>query len=73
MYQYPDWRDEPRRISLYSITLLLIFVGAVAATLYVGLSLKPWADDPPAAEMDARTWADRGLTPQPPDQVTAPE
>lgn len=49
MGQQPfDWREEPSRFSVSSLVLLLIFVGAVALTVYVAFQMKPWASDEPA-------------------------
>jgi hypothetical protein len=49
MGQQPyDWREEPSRFSLSSLVLLVIFVGAVALTVYVAFQMKPWASDEPA-------------------------
>ena len=67
-----DWREEPRRVSFYSLSLLLIFAGAVAFILYAAAVLKPWQDDEPITYTDARTYADRGLTPEPPSPVPQP-
>ena len=71
MNEQYDWRDEPRHVSVYSLSLLVVFVGAVIVTIYIAAVLKPWEDDTAAPEPDARTFADQGLTPLPPEQVTA--
>ena len=59
MGQQPyDWREEPSRISLSSLVLLVIFVGAVAITVYVAFQMKPWASDeaaPPEVSSEAET------------------
>jgi uncharacterized membrane protein len=48
MQQQPyDWREEPRRLSVSSLILLVIFVGAVAAVVYVAFQMKPWESDQP--------------------------
>ena len=67
-----DWRDEPQRLSLYSLSLLALFVGAALLILYVALVIEPWRGDS-VTYMDARTYADRGLTPLPPEQVAQPQ
>lgn len=66
-----DWRQEPRRLSFYSLSLLVIFVGAVAVIVYFAAALKPWDDG--ITYTDARTYVDRELTPQPPEQVQQPQ
>ena len=68
---YYGWREEPRRLSFYSLSLRVIFVGAVAGIVYVALDMKPWDDG--ITYTDVRTYADRGLTPQPPEQVQQPQ
>lgn len=45
MEQRSDWRDEPSRISVSSLVLLLIFVGTAALTVYMAFQMKPWASD----------------------------
>ena len=55
MQQPYDWRDEPKRISLSSIVLLLIFVGAAALTVYAAFRIEPWASDSPKVEVSADT------------------
>jgi hypothetical protein len=66
-----DWRDEPRRLSVYPLSLLVIFVGAVGLIVYVAMALKPWDDG--ITYTDVRTYADRDLEPQPPEQVQQPQ
>jgi hypothetical protein len=64
-----DWREEPKVISSYSIALLVIFLGCFAFLGYMFVE-RPWGDDTAGPPLDARTFADRGLDPQP---VVAPE
>jgi hypothetical protein len=66
-----DWRDEPRRFSLYSVSLLVVFFAAVGLIVYVAAVLAPWRSE--GSVLDARTYADRGLTPLPPEQVVQPQ
>jgi hypothetical protein len=66
-----DWREKPRRFSFYSLSLLVIFVGAVGVIFYAAAVLKPWDDG--ITYTDARTYADRDLTPGPPVQVQQPQ
>jgi hypothetical protein len=56
---------------LYSLTLLVVFVGATLFVLYLGAVLKPWEDDGEASGMDAREYADRDLEPLPPEQIAS--
>jgi len=69
MGQPYDWREEPSRFSVSSLVLLLIFVGAVALTVYVAFQMKPWATDeaaPPEVATEAETDAVAGeVTPVP--------
>jgi hypothetical protein len=65
-----DWRAEPRRLSFYSLSLLVIFAGAVAVIVYSAAVLKPWDDG--VSYTDVRTYADRDLGPQRPEQVQQP-
>jgi hypothetical protein len=67
-----DWRDEPRRFSVYSLTLLVVFIAAVGLVVYAVAAVEPWGS-PEASFFDARTYADRGLTPLPPEQVSQPQ
>jgi hypothetical protein len=67
-----DWREEPRRFSAYSLTLLVVFIAAVGLIAYAAAVLKPWGGSEPDF-MDARTYADRGLVPLPPEQVVQPQ
>jgi hypothetical protein len=66
------WRDEPKRFSMSSLALLLVFVGATFLAFYVGAVLKPWEDDVAPSTMDARTYADRNVGPVPTEQVAQP-
>jgi hypothetical protein len=68
-----DWREEPHRFSAYSLSLLLVFIGAVGLIVYVAAVLQPWGGDSDGTPLDARTYADRGLTPLPVEQVTQPQ
>jgi hypothetical protein len=65
-----DWREKPSRLSFYSLSLLVIFVGAVGLIVYVAMQMSPWDDG--ITYTDARTFADRGLEPLPPEQVQQP-
>jgi hypothetical protein len=67
-----DWREEPRRLSVYSLSLLIVFIAAVGLIVYAAAALEPWGGGD-GVSMDARTYADRGLTPLPPGQVTQPQ
>jgi hypothetical protein len=68
-----DWREEPRRLSVYSLTLLVIFVTAVTGLIvYIAAVLAPWGG-PGVDSQDARTYADRGLTPLPPGHIPQPQ
>ncbi|TMC00372.1 MAG: hypothetical protein E6J42_01075 [Chloroflexi bacterium] len=60
-----DWREEPKRLTVSSILLLLVFLAA--AGFMVGMAVyQPWMDHSGPPTMDARTYADRGLGPQAP-------
>jgi len=77
MGQQPyDWREEPSRFSVSSLVLLLIFVGAVAFTVYVAFQMKPWASDeavPPEVSTEAGTDTAAGeVTPVPAEAPVAP-
>jgi len=58
MQQPFDWRDEPSRISLSSLVLLLIFVGAAALTVYAAFKMEPWASDSPPVEVSTDAGAE---------------
>jgi hypothetical protein len=68
-----DWRDEPRRVSAYSLSLLLVFVAAAGLILWYIVAVVAPSDGAVSDAMDARTYADRGLTPLPPEQVNQPQ
>jgi hypothetical protein len=57
MQQQPyDWREEPRRFSISSLLLLLVFVGAVGFVVYLGVQMKPWeSDEPEGGSLAAET------------------
>ena len=68
MQQPYDWRDEPSRISVSSLVLLVIFVGAVAFTVYAAIKMEPWAADGPQPEVSA----DGGAQAAPEDVTPVP-
>lgn len=67
-----EWRERPPIVSPYSVSLLIVFVGAFLFLVIMALE-RPWADSGPAPldVPDARTFADRGLEPGPPAQPDA--
>jgi hypothetical protein len=74
MQQQPyDWRDKPQRFSISSFLLLVVFVGAVAITVYAAFQMKPWESETSAPEVASATEAPAaGEVPPPPVDPNAP-